>query len=123
MGDKISAYFMSRAGGELRFTMKIGGGGSGTEQLENAFQSGIPVEGKIEKEIKGGFEVKLSGHIRAFCPYSQSGMRQSEPADLIGQSLSFKITQFSERGVILSFPTGLLWMKNVSNCALHCAIP
>ncbi len=123
VGDKISAYFMSRAGGELRFTMKIGGGGSGTEQLENAFQSGIPVEGKIEKEIKGGFEVKLSGHIRAFCPYSQSGMRQSEPADLIGQSLSFKITQFSERGVILSFPTGLLWMKNVSNCALHCAIP
>lgn len=98
VGDKISAYFMSRTGGELRFTTKIGGGGSGTEQLENAFQSGIPVEGRIEKEIKGGFEVKLTGNVRAFCPFSQSGMRQAEPADLIGESLSFKITQFSERG-------------------------
>ena len=98
VGDKISAYFLSRAGGELRFTTKIGGTGSGTEQLENAYQAGIPVDGTIEKEIKGGFEVKLAGNVRAFCPFSQTGMRQAEPAELIGQSLPFKISQFSERG-------------------------
>ncbi|SHJ85562.1 SSU ribosomal protein S1P [Malonomonas rubra DSM 5091] len=98
VGDVIGAYFVSREGGELRFTTKVGGSGSGTEQLEEAFQSGIPVEGKIEKEIKGGFEVKLPGNVRAFCPYSQTGLRQAEPADLIGESLSFRITQFSERG-------------------------
>ncbi len=97
-GDRIGAYFISRDGGELRFTTKVGGSGSGTEQLEEAFQGGIPVEGKIEKEIKGGFEVKLAGNVRAFCPYSQTGLRQAEPAELIGQSLSFRITQFSERG-------------------------
>ncbi len=98
IGAKISAYFLSRSGGELRFTTKVGGSGSGTEQLENAYQGGIPVEGTIEKEIKGGFEIKLAGNVRAFCPFSQTGMRQAEPADLIGQSLSFKISQFSERG-------------------------
>jgi small subunit ribosomal protein S1 len=98
VGDTISAYFLSRAGGELRFTTKIGGSGSGTEQLENAYQSGIPVDGTIEKEIKGGFEIKLAGNIRAFCPFSQTGLRPAEPADLIGQSLPFKISQFSERG-------------------------
>jgi len=98
VGDKIGAYFLSRDGGELRFTTKVGGSGSGTEQLEEAYQSGIPVEGRIEKEIKGGFEVKLSGNVRAFCPFSQTGLRQAEPADLIGESLSFRITQFSERG-------------------------
>jgi small subunit ribosomal protein S1 len=98
VGDKISAYFLSRAGGELRFTTKIGGSGSGTEQLEDAYQSGIPVDGTIEKEIKGGFEVKLAGNIRAFCPFSQTGLRQADPAELIGQSLPFKISQFSERG-------------------------
>ncbi len=97
-GDKISTYFLSRAGGELRFTTKIGGGGSGTEQLEEAWRSGIPVDGRIEKEIKGGFEVKLSGNVRAFCPYSQTGLRQAEPAELIDQNLPFKISQFSERG-------------------------
>jgi small subunit ribosomal protein S1 len=98
VGDKIGAYFLSRDGGELRFTTKVGGSGSGTEQLEEAYQAGIPVEGRIEKEIKGGFEVKLAGNVRAFCPYSQTGLRQAEPAELIGQSLSFRITQFSERG-------------------------
>lgn len=98
VGDKIGAYFLSRDGGELRFTTKIGGGGSGTEQLEDAYQGGIPVEGRIEKEIKGGFEVKLAGNVRAFCPFSQTGLRQLEPAELIGQSLSFKISQFSENG-------------------------
>ena len=98
IGDKISVFFLSRSGGELRFTTKVGGSGSGTEQLENAFQSGIPVEGRIEKEIKGGFEVKLAGNVRAFCPFSQTGIRQAEPADLVGTTLSFKITQFSERG-------------------------
>ncbi|SEA38876.1 SSU ribosomal protein S1P [Desulfuromusa kysingii] len=98
VGDVISAYFLSRSGGELRFTTKIGGSGSGTEQLENAYQTGIPVDGTIEKEIKGGYEVKLAGNIRAFCPFSQTGLRLAEPADLIGQNLPFKISQFSERG-------------------------
>ena len=38
--------------------------------LENAFNSEIPVQGKVEKEIKGGFEIKI-GSNRAFCPFSQ----------------------------------------------------
>ncbi len=99
VGDLLSVYFMSRAGGEMRFTTKVGGGGnSGLEQLENAFASGIPVEGKLEKEIKGGYEVKLAGNVRAFCPFSQTGLRVADPAELIGKELPFKITQFSERG-------------------------
>ncbi len=98
IGDKLSVYFLSREGGELRFTRKIGGSGSGNEQLEEAWRSGIPVEGRIEKEVKGGFEVKLTGNVRAFCPYSQTGQRQGDAADLIGQMLEFKISQFSERG-------------------------
>ncbi|MEJ2200889.1 MAG: 30S ribosomal protein S1, partial [Desulfuromonadaceae bacterium] len=66
-GDVITAYFLSRAGGELRFTTRLGGG-TGNAQLEQAWHSGIPVEGTVEKEIKGGFEVKLLGNVRAFCP-------------------------------------------------------
>ena len=45
--------------------------------LENAFQNKIPVEGKVEKEIKGGFEVSLGGK-RAFCPYSQMGFKEKK---------------------------------------------
>lgn len=99
VGDKVSAFFLSRKGGELRFTTRLGGGSSGTAQLEEAWRSEIPVEGRIEKEIKGGYEVKLPGNVRAFCPFSQLGLRrQEESADVIGTIRSFRITQFSEQG-------------------------
>lgn len=99
VGDKIDAYFISRAEGELRFTTRIGGGSSGTAQLEEAWRSHIPVDGRIEKEIKGGYEVKLPGNVRAFCPFSQLGARRQEaPDEVVGQSRSFRITQFGEQG-------------------------
>ena len=98
VGDLVTVYFLSRRDGELRFTTRVGGTGSGTEQLQQAYQAGIPVEGCIDKEIKGGYEVALSGNVRAFCPFSQVGMRPADPAEIIGRNLSFRITQFGERG-------------------------
>jgi small subunit ribosomal protein S1 len=98
-GATLSVYFMSRKGGELRFTTRLGGGSSGTAQLEAASHSGIPVEGRIEKEIKGGYEIKLPGNVRAFCPFSQLGLRRQENSEeLIGTSRAFRISQFSEQG-------------------------
>jgi len=98
-GDRINTYFLSRTGGELRFTTRLGGGDSGTAQLEDAWRSGVPVEGRIEKEIKGGYEIRLSGGARAFCPFSQIGVQRTASADeVLGTSLPFKITQFGERG-------------------------
>jgi len=99
VGDTVSAYLMSRKGGELRFTTRLGGGASGTAQLEEAWRSEIPVEGRIEKEVKGGYEIKLPGSVRAFCPFSQLGLRrQDDSAEIAGTTLSFRITQFSEQG-------------------------
>ncbi|PLX99896.1 MAG: 30S ribosomal protein S1 [Desulfuromonas sp.] len=99
VGDAISAYFLSSAGGELRFTTRLGGGDSGTAQLEEAWRSEIPVDGRIDKEIKGGFDVRLPGNVRSFCPYSQVALRRVENAEeLVGQSFSFKITQFESQG-------------------------
>lgn len=99
VGDMLGVYLLSRAGGELKFTTRIGGGASGTAQLEEAWRSGIPVDGRVEKEIKGGYEVKLPGNVRAFCPFSQMGLRRVDnPEELIGQALPFRISQFSEQG-------------------------
>ncbi len=99
VGDRVNAYFMSSKGGEMRFTTRLGGGSSGTAQLEEAWRSEIPVEGRIEKEIKGGYEIKLPGNVRAFCPFSQLGLRrQEDPAAVVGETLSFRISQFSEQG-------------------------
>ncbi len=98
-GDKLKAYFVSRAGGELRFTTRLASGIAGAEQLEEAWRSGIPVEGRIEKETKGGYEVKLTGGVRAFCPFSQLGLRREESAEaVIDTSRSFRVIKFGEQG-------------------------
>ena len=98
-GDAISAYFVVSRQGEMRFTTKVGGGAGGNSQLEDAWRAGIPVEGTVEKEIKGGFEIKLAGSSRAFCPFSQVALRrQDNPQELIGSRLTFRITDYSERG-------------------------
>lgn len=98
-GDTVSAYFLSSSHGEMRFTTKLGGGASGSSQLEEAWQAGVPVEGVVEKEIKGGYEIKLGGSARAFCPYSQMSLRRIDnPESMIGTRLAFQITDYSEKG-------------------------
>ncbi|MHC1725706.1 MAG: 30S ribosomal protein S1 [Syntrophobacteraceae bacterium] len=104
-GDAIEAYFLSSENNELRFTTRITGGEAGRHFLEDAWENGIPVEGVIEKEIKGGFEIKIAGSSRAFCPFSQMGQqRGGNPSELIGQHLPFRITQYDEKGrnIVLS---------------------
>ncbi len=98
-GDLVQAYFLSSRNNEMLFTVKVGSGPAGNAQLEDAWRNGIPVEGAVAKEIKGGFEVKIAGTVRAFCPFSQMGMRREEPAaDYVGKRLSFKISEYGENG-------------------------
>ncbi len=97
-GDSIKAFFLYSKNGELHFTTKISGDKAGKAVMESAFESGIPVEGTVEKEIKGGFEIKI-GDSRAFCPYSQIGKKRVEnPEEYIGKTLTFKILEYSENG-------------------------
>jgi small subunit ribosomal protein S1 len=98
-GDTVAAYFISSSHGEMRFTTRIGGGASANSQLEEAWQTGVPVEGVVEKEIKGGYEIRLGGSTRAFCPFSQIALRRVEnPESLIGSRLTFRITDYGEKG-------------------------
>ena len=104
-GDKISAFFLSSKANEKLFTTKIGVGDSARHHLEDIWKSGIPVEGTVEKEIKGGFQIKLPGDMRGFCPFSQMGLQRIEKGeDYIGRRMSFRIIEFSEKGrnIILS---------------------
>ena len=97
-GDKLKVYFTGERHGEMRFTTKIGGSDADDTMLENAWKGGIPVEGHVEAEIKGGYEIKLGGK-RAFCPYSQMGFKdKKEPAAYIGRTLSFIITEYKNDG-------------------------
>jgi len=104
-GDRVSAYFLSSTNNEKLFTTRVRGGAAGNQHLEDAFHSGIPVEGVAEKEIKGGYEIKIAGAVRGFCPYSQMGLRRANDSQaFIGKKLLFKITEYRDNGrsVVLS---------------------
>jgi hypothetical protein len=64
----------------------------------------LPVEGKVEKTIKGGYEVRIAGQ-RAFCPFSQMDLQKTaDPNVHVGKVLTFRIIEYKEGGknVILS---------------------
>ena len=84
-GDKIKVFFVGEINGEMKFAARIKSENADSSMIENAYKSEIPIEGHVEKEIKGGFEVKV-GATRAFCPYSQMGGREKEePSAYIGK--------------------------------------
>jgi len=98
VGDSIKAYFQSSDNGDMIFTTKISGDKAGKAALENAYRSGIPVEGLVEKEIKGGYEIKI-GDTKAFCPFSQIGLKRVEDASVnVGKNFTFKILEYKENG-------------------------
>lgn len=98
-GDTLPAYFVSSDGSEMRFTTRVAGGAPGGAILEEASRSGIPVDGLVVKEIKGGYEVRLAGGARAFCPFSQVGLPRSGGAEEhVGKHAAFRITKYAERG-------------------------
>lgn len=97
-GDTIDAYFVSSENNEMLFTTRIGRGAAGNAQMEEAHRTGIPVEGSVEREIKGGFEIRIAGGVRAFCPFSQMGLPREDEGGYVGKRLSFRVVQYGERG-------------------------
>ena len=62
------------------------------KELRKAADEKSAIEGKIEKEVKGGFDVNLGGDIHAFLPISQSDITKvEEPKKLIGTVSKFYI--------------------------------
>ncbi len=96
-GDKLLAYFLTVERNEKIFTTKMSGAAA-RAHLQEAFRSNIPLEGRVSKEIKGGYEVKI-GAVRAFCPYSQMALRRVEDSSrFVDQQLVFKIIEYKENG-------------------------
>jgi small subunit ribosomal protein S1 len=96
-GDRIQAMVVSTAGG-LTLSRTLALGAATAQQLEDAFQAGLPVEGKVERAVKGGYEVRIARH-RAFCPISQIDTRRStEPSEHEGRVYTFRIIEYKEGG-------------------------
>ena len=96
VGDRIQAMVVSTAGG-LTLSRRLARGAATDRQLEDAFRTGLPVEGKVERAVKGGYEVRV-GRSRAFCPMSQIDTQRTEPAPHEGRVYQFRIIEYKEGG-------------------------
>lgn len=103
-GEEIQAYIRKDNGSEIILTRSLRRGEQDDGMLRSAHETRLPVEAKIEKVVKGGFEASLSGK-RAFVPLSQMELGQvADPESYIGQVLKFIITEYKAGGknIVLS---------------------
>ncbi len=96
VGDTIQAFCLGIDEDTVRLTTKMSGD-MADAGLEQAHESGIPVEGRVVSERKGGYEVEVHNH-KAFCPFSQIDLYKRDSACYIGERFSFLISEYSENG-------------------------
>jgi len=96
VGDILQAMVVSTAGG-VTLSRRLAGAAVSDRQFEDAFHSGLPVEGKVEREVKGGYEVRL-GRRRAFCPISQIDVRGADSSAHQGNVYQFRIIEYKDGG-------------------------
>lgn len=97
IGDRIQATVVSTTGG-LTLSRRLALGAATARQLEDAFHAGLPVEGRVERVVKGGYEVRVARQ-RAFCPISQiDTVRNTDPAQHEGRLYQFRIIEYKEAG-------------------------
>lgn len=96
VGDTVDVVFVSAEGGAYRFAAK-GAKVSVDHSVADAYEAGLPIDGRVQAEINGGYEVTV-GSMRAFCPYSQIALFRQEGAVYVGQTFSFLIQEYDAEG-------------------------
>ncbi len=97
VGDRIQAIVVSTSGGIVLSRRGVRNAATQRE-LEDAFRAGLAVEGKVEKAVKGGYEVRIARE-RAFCPFSQIDIvRTADPSVHERQVYTFRVIEYKDGG-------------------------
>jgi small subunit ribosomal protein S1 len=97
VGDRIRAVVVSTGGG-ITLSRKGIRSAATRRELENAFEAGLAVDGKVDATVKGGYDVRIAGQ-RAFCPLSQiDTSRTADPEAHVGKTYTFRIIEFKDDG-------------------------
>jgi len=97
VGDRITAYVVKIADGEVHLSVKMTAAAS-DEAAQDAYRSGVPVEGLVTGERKGGYTVRILGK-DAFCPYSLIDLQGRGTAEqYLNKRFLFRIAEYREGG-------------------------
>jgi small subunit ribosomal protein S1 len=95
IGDSVEVIFAGMQNGAFLFSGSLGAKQVVDRTLAEAYERQLPVEGLVEKEVNGGYEVTVAGK-RAFCPFSQINLFRQEGAEYIGHKFNFLISEYGE---------------------------
>ena len=95
IGDSVDVIFAGMQNGAFLFSGSVGAKQVIDRTLADAYAQQMPVEGLVEKEVNGGYEVTVAGK-RAFCPFSQINLFRQEGAEYIGHKFNFLISEYGE---------------------------
>ena len=95
VGDEIEAYIIrvNDVEGYAMLSKKRLDAVKVWEDIEEARENKVTLEGKVTEENKGGIVVSVKG-VRVFVPASQSGQpKGAELSEMIGQTVSLRVTE------------------------------
>lgn len=112
VGETIDVYVKNPRGYQIAVSKLEADKRSGLIKLQDAFQNGEVVLGKVKQAIKGGFLVDLFGN-EAFCPYSEYDVRRVNKEDVAeGEESPYAIIEFKADQKLVVSRRKLLEKKN-----------
>ncbi|MDR2521396.1 MAG: 30S ribosomal protein S1, partial [Spirochaetaceae bacterium] len=117
-GDKVTVVLVSKENkhGEVIVSKQKADEKIFWKNLRQAYQNKTPVEGIIEKQVKGGFSLRLGPEAEAFLPISQADVsRVEKPEKLIGQKMEVLIERLYSDGKINIIANRRKYMEESSN--------
>jgi small subunit ribosomal protein S1 len=103
VGDEISVVLITKENkyGEVIVSKQKADEKLLWKVLKDAVADHSPINGKIEKIVKGGYDVDLGGGIKAFMPTSQADIfRVEKPESLIGEKITVLVERLYSDGKV-----------------------
>jgi len=99
-GDVIEVFIerLSDSDGFIKLSRQKAQGIKTWDRLEEVFEKGLTIEGKITGKVKGGMTVNIGG-VNAFLPGSHIDLKAPRDTDsLIGRTYPFKVLSVNQKG-------------------------
>jgi small subunit ribosomal protein S1 len=103
VGDSVPVILITKENkrGEVIVSKQKADAKISWKNLRQAFQEHSAVEGVIEKQVKGGYDVNLGAGMRAFLPISQSDIQKvDKPEKFLGKKSLFHIERLYSDGKV-----------------------
>ena len=103
IGDSVSVILIAKENkyGEVIVSKQKADAKLFWKNLRQAFTDKKAVEGKVEKQVKGGFDVNLGAGVHAFLPVSQADVQKlDKPEKLLNQKIKVYVERLYSDGKI-----------------------